>query len=370
MKKTIGIILNAESNASDLGDLLGHRSLSTLPFCGRYRLIDFTLSNMVNSGIDHIGVIGANKYASLIDHLGTGKEWDLSRKTQDLTILEGSSSVRFGDLVKINLRGLSDNKNFIEDEYFEDVIIAGSNIITTYDFTQPLKIHKNNKSDITMIFKKVQPFASHESNDVFLKFDKFRVTGMHFKDEAMTDYCYSDMMIVKKNTLLNLLDIGERLGEWDLMDIIRDNLNTLHVLGAPHTGYFSRITHLKDFYETNMDLLDYDVMKNVFLTEKPILTKVKDNHPTVYQNSSDIRNSIVASGCEIEGSVNHSVIFRESNIKAGTDIQNSIIMQKANIGENVKLNYVIFDKNVTISDNVSLIGKRDAPIVIGKGMVI
>lgn len=370
MNTTLGIILNTETYSRDLDDLLENRSLSTLPFCGRYRLIDFTLSNMVHSDINHVGVIGSNKYASLLDHLGTGKEWDLSRKTQDLTILAGSSSVRFKDLVKINLRDLWNNRTFLKDGDYEDVILAGSNIITTYDFKAPLRMHKTNKSDVTMIFKKVQPFYSFENNDIFLEFNKYRVTDIHFKDEKETDHFFTDMMIVKKDILLELLEMGERLGEWDLMDIMRDNLDTLKVQGAPHSGYFHRVTSLKTFYESNLDLLEYNMMKDVFLTENPILTKVKDNHPTAFHDSSLVQHSIVASGCEIEGSIRHSVIFRDSVVGPGTDIQNSIIMQHATIGKNVKLNYVVFDKNVVIGDNVSLIGKKDNPIVISKGMEI
>ena len=186
----------------------------------------------------------------------------------------------------------------------------------------------------------------------------------------MTDHCYADMMIIKKSVLLDLMELGERTGEWDLMDMIKSNLDTLRVYGAPHSGYINRVHDLAKYYEANMDLLEFDIMKELFLSENSIHTKIKDNHPTLYQNEAVVRNSIVGSGCEVEGKIYHSVLFRDSKIGYGSEISNSIIMQKAEIGNNVKLNYVIFDKDVKIRNNASLVGTKDNPIVLSKGMVI
>lgn len=370
MKKAIGIILNIDGDNSDLNELLQHRSISTLPFGGRYRMIDFTLSNMVNSGISHVGVMGSHKYSSLIDHLGTGKEWSLSRKTQDLSILAGSSSVRFGNLMKINLRDLYNNRAFLQHSSDEDVVISAPNLVTTFNFNTSYKIHKTNDSDVTLIFKRVQPSFSFESNDVFLEFDKYRVTDIQYQKDHMTDHCYADMMIIKRSVLIDLMALGERTGEWDLMDMIKNNIDTLKVYGAPHTGYINRVHNLQKYYESNMDLLEFDVMKELFLGKNSIHTKIKDNHPTLYGDNAVVRNSIVGSGCEVEGSIYHSILFRDSTIGSGTEISNSIIMQKAEIGKNVKLNYVIFDKDVKIRDNASLRGTKDSPIVLSKGMII
>lgn len=370
MKQTIGLILNIDDDNSDLNPLLQHRSISTLPFGGRYRMIDFTLSNMVNSGISHVGVVGSQKYSSLIDHLGTGKEWSLSRKTQDLSILAGSSSVRFGNLLKINLRDLYNNRAFFDRNNVENVIIAAPNLITSFDFNAPMKIHKTNNSDITLIFKKVQPSFTFNTNDIFLDFEKYKITNMYYRDEKTTDYVYADMMIIKKDILLKMIDRSSQSGMWDMMDIIKQNIDTLKIFGAPHTGYINRVTDLSKFYESNMDLLDFDIMKELFMGEHTIQTKIKDNHPALYQNNAVVTNSIVGSGSVVEGAILHSVIFRECSVGEGTEIENSIIMQKANIGRNVRLNYVIFDKDVVIRDNVNLIGRKDKPIVLSKGTVL
>ena len=148
MKNTIGFILNIDGDNTDLGELTEHRSMSTLPFGGRYRLIDFTLSNMINSGINHVGVVGSYKYSSLIDHLGIGKEWSLSRKTQDLSILSGYSSVRYGDTVKISVRDLYNNRIFLtHGSDITDIIISVPNLVTSFDFNAAYRIHKTNNAD-------------------------------------------------------------------------------------------------------------------------------------------------------------------------------------------------------------------------------
>jgi glucose-1-phosphate adenylyltransferase len=371
MKNTIGFILNIDSENSDLNELLQHRSMSTLPFGGRYRLLDFTLSNMVNSGIKHVGVVGSCKYSSLIDHLGTGKEWSLSRKTQDLSILAGSNSVRFGDIIKISVRDLYNNRVFLErGSDVDDVIISAPNLVTSFDYNAAYKIHKTNNSDVTLIFKKVRSDFNLTENDAYVDFDKYRITNIHHKTGHTSDHVYADMMIIKKDVLLDLLDMADRLGEWDLLDVISDNIDTLRVFGAPHTGYINRVNSMSKFYEANMDLLNFDIMKELFLGEHQIYTKMKDNHPTHYGKDAQVINSIVGSGCVIDAKIDNSVLFRDSKIGAHSEISDSIIMQKAEIGENVKLKYVIFDKDCKIRDNATLIGTRDNPIILSKGRSI
>ncbi|MGL4607524.1 MAG: glucose-1-phosphate adenylyltransferase subunit GlgD [Eubacteriaceae bacterium] len=370
MKNAIGLILNVDGEDTTLKPFLQHRSLSTLPFGGRYRLIDFTMSNMVNSGLSHIGIVGSHKYSSLVDHLGTGKEWNLSRKTQDLSLLSGSSSNRIGSLIKINLRTIQNNRAFLEYDTSEHVIISTPNLITTFNFKSAYEIHTKNDSDVTLIFKKDDPCYNILEDDIYLEFDKNRVSGIHYKKHTKTNHFFAEMLIIKKSVLLTLLDLGERTGDWDLMDMIKENVDTLKVFGAPHIGYIQRINDLDSYLNTSMDLLEFNVMQELFLGANPIYTKIKDNHPTLYGDDAIVSNSIVGSGCSLDGSISHSIVFRDTIVKEKSLIENSIIMQKCNIGKNVTLNYVVLDKDTTIRDNASLIGQPHAPIVCKKGTVI
>lgn len=370
MKNVIGLILNVDGEDTTLKPFLQHRSLSTLPFGGRYRLIDFTMSNMVNSGLSHIGIIGSHKYSSLVDHLGTGKEWNLSRKTQDLSILSGSSNNRIGNLIKINLRTLQNNRAYLEYDSSEHVIIATPNLITSFNFKSAYEMHKKNNSDVTLIFKKDDPRYNTLEDDIYLSFDKNRVKKINFKKQAQTNHFFAEMLIIKKSTLLSLLDLGEKTGDWDLMDMIKENVDTLKVFGAPHIGYIQRVNDLNSYLKVSMDLLEFDVMQELFLDENPIYTKVKDNHPTLYGDNAMIANSIVGSGCSVEGKVSHSIVFRDTTLLSNSNIENSIIMQKCHIGKNVTLNYVVLDKDTVINDNTTLTGTPDKPIVCKKGTVI
>ncbi|MGI6109078.1 MAG: glucose-1-phosphate adenylyltransferase subunit GlgD [Eubacteriaceae bacterium] len=370
MKNTLGILLPEFEENTDLRDLLQHRSIGTLPFGGRYRLIDFNLSNMVNSGIGKIGVISSSKYSSIIDHLGTGKEWMLSRKTNDLSILRGSSSTRIGEELKVNMRDFIDNKAYFERFNTDTVVIAGSNMVTCYDFNEPYQIFKKNDADITLVYRKDEPSFHALDNDLYLKLDGHRVVGMDRFHDRETDDKFVDMLIIKKSVLLDMISSAQNSGEWDMMDIIANNLGSLKVYGALHTGYINRITDVEKYYNASMDLLDYNILKELFMTDRPIYTKIKDNHPTMYGDDAEIADCIVGSGSKIDAKLDHCVVFREATIEEGSQVSNSIIMQKCTIGKNVKLDHVIFDKECVIRDNASLIGTESDPIILSKRTTI
>lgn len=370
MKNVLGIILNVDGEDTTLKSFLEHRTLSTLPFGGRYRLIDFTLSNMVNSGIKKIGVVGSNKFNSLVDHLGTGKEWSLSRKTQDLTILNGLSNTRIGGLIKINLRNLQNNRPFLEGIPVDHVLIATPNLVTSYNFKEAFDEHVSKACDITMLYKKDDPAYVLLENDVYLDLDGDQVTNLFYKNERKTENFFAEMLIIKKDILLQFLDFSERSGDWDLMDMIKDNIKLLKVRAIEHQGYLKRINNLSTYVEVNNDLLDYATIQKLFLDENPIYTKIKDNHPTLYSPPSQVISSIVGSGCIIDGQVKQSIIFRDTKVMENASVENCISMQHCYIGRNVTLKYVVMDKETIISDNTSLIGKPHSPIVLKKGTVI
>lgn len=371
MKDTLGIILPQVGDDSDLQPLLGHRTIGTLPFGGRYRLIDFSLSNMVNSGINKVGIIGSVKYSSIIDHLGTGKEWLLSRKTNDLNILTGSVNRRLGEEFKVNMFDFILNKNFFSRSTADKVVLAGPNLVTTFDFNEPNEIFEKNDADIVMVYRpEANSFRTIDS-DIYLTLDGRRVVDLNFANEGKTDHKYADMMIIKRSTLLKIIDQAEKSEEFDLMDILKDNLNTLKVYGYKHEGYINRVFDIQKYYQANMDLLNFDILRELFFQEdEPVYTKTKDNHPTRYGEHAEIKDCIVGSGCFIDGEMNHSIAFREVQVAKGAKISNSIMMQKCEIGENVTLDHVIFDKEVVVRDNTSLIGTQEEPIILSKGTTI
>ncbi len=370
MKNTLGIILTEPGDNSDLAPLLSKRSIGTLPFGGRYRLIDFSLSNMVNSGIAKVGVFGSNKYSSIVDHLGTGKEWMLSRKTNDLAILTGSVSTRIGETLKVNMLDFINNVPYFEKFRGDKVVIANSNLVTSYDFNVPDEIFEKNDADIVLIYRKDESRFKSTSVDMYLSLDGYRVVGMEPSADRQSDNKYTDMMIMKKSVLLNLIDASKKTEEWDMMHIIRDNLDTLKVYGVLHKGYINRVINVEKYFQANMDLLDVKILDELFMEGRPIYTKTKDNHPTLYSKDAKVDSCIVGSGCEIEGELDHSIVFREATAGKGTVIKNSILMQKCEVGANCVLDHVIFDKDVKIRDNANLIGTEENPVILSKATII
>lgn len=370
MKNVLGIILNVDGEDTTLKNFLEHRSLSTLPFGGRYRLIDFMLSNFVNSGITQIGVIGSHKYSSLVDHLGTGKEWSLSRKTQDLSILTGSSNSRIGSFIKINLRNLISNRIFLENSNADHVILATPNLVTSYNFREVFAAHQKNDADITMIYKKDHGKYQFRDDDLCLDLEDDKITNIYYRSTRRTPFFFAEMLIIKKSVLLQFLDFSDRSGDWDLIDMVLSNMDVLKIFGFNHSTYIKRIHTLSNYVNASMDLLEYEIIQDLFRDDNPIYTKIKDNHPTYFNDPSKVSSSIIGSGCSIDGAVSRSIIFRDTEIDKNSKVQNSILMQHCQIGKNTILNYVVMDKDTIISDNTSLIGKPDSPIVIKKGTVI
>lgn len=371
MKNTIGLIFSEAAENSDLRELLQNRSIGTLPFGSRYRLIDFTLSNMVNSGIKKIGVVASSKYSSVIDHLGTGKDWLLSRKTGDLAILKGSESARIGEAVKFNVKDIIDNRAWLNRNPSDTVLISNSNLVTTYDFNEPYEIYTKNNADVVLIYRKDEARFHSLPNDLYLTLDGLKVTDVkRYAEGDVSENKFVDMMLIKKSVLMDMLDAAETRGEWDLIDVIAQNLSSLKVLAALHTGYISRITNVEKYYQTNMDLLDYDILKELFMSKNPIYTKVKDNHPTHYEDHAKIKDCILGSGAVIDGEMTNTVAFREVKVGEDSKISNSILMQKCEIGRNVTLDHVIFDKECVIRDNTTLIGTIKEPIILSKGTTI
>ncbi len=359
MKNVLGIIINNPSN--QLGVLTDHRNPVTLPFFARYRLIDFALSNLVNSGVPKIGVIASDKYRSLLDHIGTGQEWGLSRKSQALVILQGAR--RIGDVNPrdINLMDFEKNDMVLERNLTDDIIISTPNIVC-----------RANKSgaDITLIATKDAP-DEHDHSCLFMDVSEDNdVLDMTEGNPRRYEHQYAGTLIISRETLLQLLLLAPDLGIYEMLDLVMANFDDFRIKCYPYAGYLRRISTISDYFDSNMELLDPRVSTQLFSGSDIIYTKVKDNHPTLYKSTSDVKESCIASGSTIEGTIRNTVLFRQVHQMKNSKITNSILMEGCRVGENTLLDYVIADRNVIIGDNVVLKGTRANPVVLKKEMVI
>ena len=370
MKPTMGIILNNPS--IDLGALTEIRSVITLPFASRYRLIDFALSNMVNSKIDKIGVFASNKYRSLIDHIGTGQEWSMARKSQDLIILQGGVPNYMGNrTTRINLADFYDNFGLFSRNTYSDLVISASNMVCNIDLAPVMRQHTETDADVTLVTKRIVSALDQSGDDVGIQGGEGnRVVGLSDNNNQGFDRVYLDMMIIRGSLLTRAIRDSLTTRSYDLIDVIARYIGELKVYFFDYPGYFRKINSIQSYYTASMDMLNPVITSRLFNPERWISTKVKDNPPTRYTKNAQVVNSLVASGCTVEGYLNSSVIFRHNSIGTGTTVNGSIIMEDCSIGRNVILENVILDRMVTISDDVVLQGTPENPVVLGKGVKI
>jgi len=332
-RKLLGVI-DATTYHEDLEDLLTHRSLAALPFAGRYRIIDFVLSNMVNSGIRSVAIFPKMQYRSLMDHLGSGKNWDLNRKRDGLFFFP--SPIVDSDGNKIgSFEHFAANMDYFYRSTQEYAIIANCYTIFNMDLRPILERHKQANCDITSI---------------------------HHQDGSSME-----MYLVKTELLIKLIESRHETGYSCMKNVVTDIQNHYTICHYEYNGYAVMIDTIENYFSTSMKLLENDVWKQLFLKEQPIITKVKDEPPTKYVKGSMVKNSIIANGCLISGQVENSIVSRGVKIGKGAVIKNCVIMQKCQIEENSYLDSVILDKDVKVEAGTQLIGTAHAPYVIRKG---
>lgn len=367
----MGIIF---SNIYDehLGEITKHRTLASLPFGGRYRLIDFVLSNMVNSGITNVGVITKSNYQSLMDHLGKGKEWDLDRKIDGLFILPpfgtGQKSV-----YKDKIEALWGTRRYLERSNEEYVLMSDSNVICSVDFSEVLKKHIAGGADITMITRREEIEDKTDMKELVVKTNTRRKVAdvlVNYNQPGVVQ-CSLGMYLLKRELLLALL---EEANSYNLVDFNRDIIQAKHkllkIMSCELNGPVLRIDSTQRYFEANMALLDKKTRDAIFNTNGYVYTKIRDEVPTFYGEHSILKNSLIADGCRIEGEVENSILFRGVTVAEGAVVRNSVLMQDTHVGREVELDYIIADKEVEITEGRMLMGAPRHQMIISKGKIV
>lgn len=366
----LGIIY---SNKYDecLSEITGLRTMGSVPFAGRYRLIDFALSNMVNSGIEKVGVITKSNYQSLMDHLGTGKPWDLSRKTEGMFILPPfSSASNLGDYTNRveMLRGVM---GFISRSTEEYVLLSDCNEVMNIDIDELMDFHTDNNADISIVYQHGALPKLDNIMELQMQ-DNGRITQVALSPNTTGEVNYSLNMILMKRSLLQRL-INEAVSlnhESFERDIIQGNVGKLRIFGFAAKGFTRTIDSLVSYFKVSMDLLEPQNCAQLFDPDRPIYTKVRDDMPAIYGLGSKVKNSLIADGCIIDGEVENSILFRGVRVEKGAVVKNSILMQGSFVASGSTLNYTIADKSVAITPNKTLSGAENYPVFVGKGIVI
>jgi glucose-1-phosphate adenylyltransferase len=372
MKDVMGII-NINEREDMLLGVTRHRPVATVPFGGRYRIIDFNLSNMVNSGIRNIGILTHNKHRSLFDHLRSGKDWDLDRRQDGLFIFPPDNLHYPMDVYKGDLQYFYNNLNYINKSRQKYVLISGSNVICNIDLTAAFEFHKEMKADITVIYSKSGLKNDELKNCTTINsIDNGRILDMKV-DPAKTngDKVVLDMYILEKSLLTDLIDACVSRGYYDLVkDGFIKNISMLNICGYPHRGYTAKINSLVNYYRHSMELLNPKVSHELFFEPGLIYTKVKDETPARYKTNCCVTNSLIANGCIIEGTVTNSILFRGVKVHKGAVVKDSVLMQMTEVEQDALLENVVTDKEVLITRGKQLRGDKNFPILIEKKIVV
>ena len=369
--RAVGIIF---SNIHDhnVPELARIRTLGSIPFGGRYRLIDFPLSNMVNSGINTVGIITKSNYQSLMDHVGSGKDWDLARKDGGLIILPPFGDTDSRSLYTSRLEALKGITNFLFRADEEYVVMTDCDAVSRINYSEIIEHHIRNRADITLVYKKYEKGTYPSKNATTFDIEDGRIVGVNYKERLEDEYSnvFTHVFVMKRSMLLNIvLDSITHNKQQFMADVIAKNVDSLKIIGYEHKGFYTAITSLQAYYDSNMMMLDNEIRNEVF-GDRSVFTKIRDSAPTKYGNSAIVKNSMIADGCIIEGEVENSIIFRNVKVARGTVVKNSIIMQNTVLGENCSLNCIIADKNVSIRDRKVLSGSENHPFYISKGIMI
>lgn len=376
MAGVVGIIF---SNIHDknVSELTRRRTMASVPFGCRYRLIDFTLSNLVNSGITHVGVVTHYNYQSLMDHIGTGKDWDLARSSGGIKILPPYITAfanAQNSLYSTRLEAMKSMIEFISSCKEEYVLLSDCDVICNIDLSEMINAHITSGADMTIAVKRM--YITHDVRNVeIVESDADGViTDISEANGIVTGYrdINLNITILHRTYLVNLIMDAVAHGyDSFTKDIVAKNLDNCDYRVYRYDNYFAGINSLTDYYMCNMDLLSSSARDSLFnVKNRPIYTKIRNSSPTVYEEGSSVKNSLIADGCVIHGTVENSILFRGVKVGKNTVIKNSILMQDTLIGENVSLNCVITDKDVVIRDGRTLSGHETKPFYIDKLTVV
>lgn len=363
----LGFVL-AGTLEDKLSEIASSRTTASIPIGGKYRLIDFVLSNMSNSGINNVGILAENNYQSLMDHVGSGGAYDLSKRRSNLTILPPYGGKSFGSYVEAiyNMHG------YIEHGREEYVLLAPGNLVTNIDYSEVFDFHSKKNADITIVYYRGAVPSGYEQPVTLDIAQDGKVEQVYTKPEiSQGDFNqYLGTMLIKKDILMTEIRNALSVNQLDFRRLIQDAAIKYNVYGFRNNGYCAPISSINDYFRFNMDLMKKEVRDQLFNPKRPIYTKVRDDAPSKYGLSCKVTNSIIAQGCVIDGEVENSVISKGVYIGEGAKVSNSIVMQDTKIGCNTNLNYVIIDKDVTVKDGRSLMGFDSYPIYIAKKSVV
>ena len=362
MYKAFGIV-NSSSRNIRVEGLEDYRPIGAFSFLGRYRMVDFPISNLSNSGIDRIQVYVKEKPRTLVSHIGTGRHYNINSKSGRLQVLFTDSDQR-NNIYNTDIASYYENMECIEEMHHPYVVITPDYMVYTADFSKLIEQHIQSEADITLLYHAVDNAKDAYLNCNILNLNKQKgvlsIEPNH--GNAKNRNIFMDTYIMKKDLFIELIHKSRKTSSvYTLLDIVNASCEDLDIRGVSHRGYFAAISDFNSYYESNLSLTDIKTAQNLFVPDWPIYTKTNDSCPTQYFETGTAKNSVVSNGCLIEGEIDHSVIGRGCIIKKGAVVKNCIVLSDAYIGENVHVENQVIDKHAKITHAKELSASEDRP---------
>lgn len=354
---------------ANVPELTGKRTMASLPFGGRYRMIDFCLSGMANAGMRNIGVVARQNYQSLMDHLGNGSEWDLSRKRGGLVIYPPYG--RGDSVYKGRIEALASVMLYLTHRTENLVIMSDCDIASNINYKDLIRSHIDTGADVTVVYKKGEiTEGMQRDNVVYNMDDENRVTEIRINDyKKGTQNISMNVYVIGREFLISLVKDAMVRGDLDFeRDLLARNLKILKIKGYEADCYCARIYDMQSYFEENLRLLNPANIDSLFPSQRPVYTKVRDEAPVRYTIGSNVTNCMVADGCIIEGELENCMLFRGVRVGKGAKLSNCIILQGSVIEADVQMENVVTDKDVTVCAGQKLRGSQTFPLFISKGV--
>ena len=374
-KSALGIIFPNSYDAT-VPELVNLRLMASIPFASRYRLIDFMLSSMANADIDNISLLVNKNYLSLMDHVGSGREWDLVRKNGGLHLFPPNAE-KASKMYTGRVSALAGMIRYLKEQKEKYVVMADTNNAVDFDFKAMIEAHAASGADVTIAYTEqtipegYKQLPADQGFYYTFAIEDGRVKKIYVNSESDEVQNLSmNIFVVERELLINLINTafvrGQRYFE---RDVLMGQLDELNVQAYKYDGYIARITNLKSYFDENMKLLDDANLDGLF-GAAPVYTKIRDDNPTRYIAGAKVENTMAADGCVIEGEVENSILFRGVKVAKGAKVKNCILMQDTVVEAGADIEYLVTDKNVTISADKEMKGTDSYPIYINKWQTV
>ena len=364
--KAMGYI-TANYSSTEPSPLVETRPLASMPFIGRYRLIDFPLSNMVNAGIKTVGLVMPGNYRSIIDHVGHGKDWSLDRKNGGLILMPGNPYGTTKRGMRFLLRDIISSRTLFERSDKPYVVMMGSNIIFNLDLNAIIDSHERSGVGITMVYCRAE--RKHTDCSSLIIGDAGRVQqvkqGCEYGDNK-----FMDCFVINRDLLLDIIHNYASADYLDIFEALAGDFARIDVCSYYFNGLAVGIFNEKTYYERSMEMLTPAIYEQLFSPERPVRTKAHDAAPAKYSTGSNATNSLISAGCRIDGTVRGSILSRGVVVESGANVSNSIIMQSCVIGRGARIENAIIDKDNYVAENTELRGTPDKILVVPKASLL